>query len=1084
MDSFGNPTISGYTESSQPIYGPSYTAALGIVTEDYLYDPLNRLSSVTRDGTLVDTRVYDGADRLIQSGPANAIDRYYAQALYGTNANGTANPGSGTETHLNRFDDNGRLLFQRVWDAGSTGKTDTSYEGGYDAAGNLKSYSVFDYASSATNSYQMALDRRETYKQTSTSGSGTRSQPGASHSQYDVNGNLTAITDDTQPSNNRTLVNDISGKALQVSQSGNIQRQLVLGGEVLARYGVGIDELNPRDNSGNPNFAPISNSASSLTGILPGYVRSGADFNFGYQPINGNYPSASVGSYQVATGDTLQTIAQGAYGDSSLWYRIADANGLSGNADLRVGQTLSIPNRVGSVHNYGAKSAAGGTGSTGSFKPYDPSKVQGDSTPNLLPAPSDGGGCGGLGAIIVAIVVIVVAVVSQQYYLAEFAIAEGVTAAGAATYGAADLAIAGAIGGAAGSVAGQFAGNLVGIQDGFSWKGVALGAISGGVSGGLGGVDFTGGAMSNAIVRAAVGNALTQGIAVATGLQGKFSWKGVAAAAVGAGVGHGVGQALGADAPLPDGQQGPLRPAAFAQFGQAGQIARASLTGLAAGLSTAVARGGRVNAVQIATDAFGNALGSSWGEQINASVQEGKLAQAQLSQQENRLYSLDSSTGAGLGLRMGGGAGLTYGGARASGMVPLDNSFEGSAEAIVLPSFDKFEGNTVAGPGGAPSLLIKVGASATWKGHQTAIYGALDDLNAALSMGGQDATRLSELRTGALDTLNYRRIAMQTDPVLMQEVTQRGLTFKDDLTQIGTLGAFGDTDTVHRIAVATAQAGGVGRASAQGIAAQLSALEGFGSTFVNRLPGDASVEAAAPGVYLNTLLGMRSHVDSTMLYIASMSGDQMGQLGSYTDTVMKQGGMARYQDNEKLAGLFTGMQTTRAGMARMGEGFSVAGMGLRNFGASLGQSIGSMNPEMLANSTIGRMLSPMVGPMYAVPPGPSLKGGNNPAVQAAASRGSTLHSDKPGHLPDQLRDMYPDTTFSFTKSGVAGQDVRIVSGTHPSQYNGSTWPSGIDYADFKPGTIGGVRTFAADQRLKWAQPTHMLPYDPKTGLLK
>ena len=56
----------------------------------------------------------------------------------------------------------------------------------------------------------------------------------------------------------------------------------------------------------------------------------------------------------MATGDTLQTIAHSAYGDSSLWYRIADANGLSGNADLRVGQTLSIPNRVGTVHNYGA----------------------------------------------------------------------------------------------------------------------------------------------------------------------------------------------------------------------------------------------------------------------------------------------------------------------------------------------------------------------------------------------------------------------------------------------------------------------------------------------------------------------------------------------------------------------------------------------------------------------------------------------------------------------------------------------------------------------------------------------------------
>lgn len=215
-----------------------------------------------------------------------------------------------------------------------------------------------------------------------------------------------------------------------------------------------------------------------------------------------------------------------------------------------------------------------------------------------------------------------------------------------------------------------------------------------------------------------------------------------------------------------------------------------------------------------------------------------------------------------------------------------------------------------------------------------------------------------------------------------------------------------------------------------------------------------------------------------------MTGDQMAQLGRYTDTVIAQGGMTRYQDNERLAGMFSSMQTTSAGMARVGEGLSVASLGLRNFASGLAQSIGSMNPEMLANSTIGKMLNSAVGPMYAVPPGPVLKGGANPVVRAAAARGSTLHSDKPGNLPDQLRAAYPNTTFDFTKPGVAGQDVRVVGGTHPSQYPGTSWPTGIDYADFKPGTPSGSRTFASDQRLKWSQPTHMLPYDPKTGQLK
>ena len=78
-----------------------------------------------------------------------------------------------------------------------------------------------------------------------------------------------------------------------------MQRQLVVGGEVLARYGAGIDDVNPRDSSGNPNFAPIgTSSGGSVIGAIPGQTRNGANFNFGYQPLNsnhhGNYPSASA----------------------------------------------------------------------------------------------------------------------------------------------------------------------------------------------------------------------------------------------------------------------------------------------------------------------------------------------------------------------------------------------------------------------------------------------------------------------------------------------------------------------------------------------------------------------------------------------------------------------------------------------------------------------------------------------------------------------------------------------------------------------------------------------------------------------
>jgi len=83
-------------------------------------------------------------------------------------------------------------------------------------------------------------------------------------------------------------------------------------------------------------------------------------------------------------------------------------------------------------------------------------------------------------------------------------------------------------------------------------------------------------------------------------------------------------------------------------------------------------------------------------------------------------------------------------------------------------------------------------------------------------------------------------------------------------------------------------------------------------------------------------------------------------------------------------------------------------------------------------------------------------------------------------LPEQLREQMPDTEFEIQRTG---QDVKVVGGTHPSKYPGASWPADVDFGDFKPDTKGGKKTFKADQKHKWEEKTHMLPYDPKTGTL-
>ncbi|MBT9445301.1 MAG: hypothetical protein IV086_06345 [Hyphomonadaceae bacterium] len=92
---------------------------------------------------------------------------------------------------------------------------------------------------------------------------------------------------------------------------------------------------------------------------------------------------------------------------------------------------------------------------------------------------------------------------------------------------------------AAGSVASQAVGVATGIQQKFSWNGVALAAIGGGVGGAMR-LDSASG-WGQAAANGAARSIVTQGIGVATGMQKKFSWAGVAAAGIGAGVFEAIG---------------------------------------------------------------------------------------------------------------------------------------------------------------------------------------------------------------------------------------------------------------------------------------------------------------------------------------------------------------------------------------------------------------------------------------------------------------------------------------------------------------------------------------------------------------
>lgn len=381
---------------------------------------------------------------------------------------------------------------------------------------------------------------------------------GSNTTRYDGNGNLHDITDQFGGSNYRSFITDQAGRILQKIQGGQNEYYFYA------------------------NDKPLGSTGSN--GV--------ADFDFNYTPVSDRYPATTPGSYVVAQGDTLRSIAAAMFGDAGLWYLVADANGISSDSQLVIGRSLTIPNRISNLHN-----------NYQTFKPYAPGEIIGDTTPTLPDPPppppaSGGGGCGGIGAVLSVIVTVVVAIYAP--YALQL---QGLQAA--------------VVGAAAGNIAGQVVGNITGVQDGFSFKSLATSVISAGITHGItNGIgvlkDAAAGFNWATAAKAAITSVVHQGINVVTGQQQKFDWKGVAAAAIAAPVAAGISNVVSGTAEF-DGQR--LAGVNYADP-QALSFGQRLSSGLAAGVSATAVRqavygGGRMNFSQVAADAFGNALGQA-----------------------------------------------------------------------------------------------------------------------------------------------------------------------------------------------------------------------------------------------------------------------------------------------------------------------------------------------------------------------------------------------------------------------------------------------------------------------------------------
>ncbi len=463
------------------------------VEESYHFDSQNRLIETYGGGLLTSVRGYDKAGRQT------------AYVAY-------SSPGVMQERRTTTYNANGQQLVTENRDGANnlTATIKYNYADSYDAAGNLRKYTVENASGTRyLQTYTYDYLKGNGYQQQAINGrfdvyysNGTTTSYGTTQFYYDANGNQIKITDSQDATKNRDLIVTTQGQILQQLQNGKKQYYYYAKGQ----------------------------SVGSVGDI------SSANFDFNYTPVGTNYPAQSPTSYVVNQGDTLRSIALAVFGDGNLWYIIADANGLRSDADLKAGQTLTIPNQITNVHN-----------DYKTFKPYNAGQLIGDTTPYLptpdpLPPPEgEGGGCGIIGQIILVIVAIVVAIYTEDW----------VDAMQIADYGVADATVSAVAAAGASNIAVQAAANAMDMQHGFNWGSFATSVLSAGVGatiastygqGGLAeGVFGVTDKLGQQILNGGLNNAINQGINIVTGQQEHFDWGNVAAAAISAPVTSSLG---------------------------------------------------------------------------------------------------------------------------------------------------------------------------------------------------------------------------------------------------------------------------------------------------------------------------------------------------------------------------------------------------------------------------------------------------------------------------------------------------------------------------------------------------------------
>ncbi|MFA6303647.1 MAG: pesticin C-terminus-like muramidase [Legionella sp.] len=276
----------------------------------YVYDEDNRLELVQKNQHNLQSKKYDNAGRV------------YEEHLFNT---------LGVLSQINIMDyQKGVLASQRTKNTQSSEVSLTNFH--YDAVGNLSYVQTrvnavgTNPAYTSSHRYHYAL--WDSYQQSNDEASlaidGQKTTKGLSTRIYDDNGLLQDVIDKQVDSGGKSNTSHYWNSSLDGihSKEGSEGKTtyFTVAGKTIGN--VRISAYGEEELTVYSGFTPSSGSLS--TGILP------------------EVPEDNLGTYTIQAGDTLESIAQEIYGDSSLWYLLADSNGIR-DQELQIGQRINVP---------------------------------------------------------------------------------------------------------------------------------------------------------------------------------------------------------------------------------------------------------------------------------------------------------------------------------------------------------------------------------------------------------------------------------------------------------------------------------------------------------------------------------------------------------------------------------------------------------------------------------------------------------------------------------------------------------------------------------------------------------------------